>query len=113
MNPKVQSILSYIGILWLAAYFGGKSQRNDFSSYHLKQGLGLLLFSFLFGVIVQIVSIVSAPLAGTLAYAGIFFFIVMVIGIINAANDVKKPLPLVGELFDKQFPFLDKENNTD
>jgi len=113
MNPKVQSILSYIGILWLVAYFGGKTQRNDFSSYHLKQGLGLLLFSFLFGVIVNIVGLLSASLAGILAYGGILFFIVMVIGIINAANDVKKPLPLVGELFDKQFPFLDEENRVD
>ncbi|WP_312460044.1 DUF4870 domain-containing protein [Sphingobacterium siyangense] len=113
MSTRVQSILSYIGILWLVAYFGGKSQRNDFSSYHLKQGLGLLLFSFLFGVIVNIVGFFFASLAGILAYAGILFFIVMVIGIINAANDVKKPLPLVGELFDKQFPFLDRESNTD
>ena len=112
MSPRVQSILSYVGILWLVAYFGGKSQRNDFSSYHLKQGLGLLLFSFLFGVIVNIVGFFFASLAGILAYAGILFFIVMVIGIINAANDVKKPLPLVGELFDKQFPFLDRESNT-
>ncbi|MDF2515314.1 MAG: putative rane protein [Sphingobacterium sp.] len=112
MNPKVQSILSYIGILWLIAYFGGKSQRNDFSTYHLKQGLGLLLFSFLFGVIMNLVAILSASIAGILAYVGVVFFIVMVIGIINAANDVKKPLPLVGELFDKQFPFLDKEQRS-
>lgn len=112
MNPKVQSILSYIGILWLIAYFAGKSQRNDFSTYHLKQGLGLLLFSVLFGVIMNLVAILSASIAGILAYVGVVFFIVMVIGIINAANDVKKPLPLVGELFDKQFPFLDKEQRS-
>lgn len=108
MSPKVQSIFSYIGILWLVAYFGGKSERNDFSVYHLKQGLGLLLFSLLFGVVINIVAIVSVSLAGILSYVAILFFIVMVIGIINAANGVKKPLPLVGELFDKQFPFLDR-----
>jgi len=111
MNPKVQSILSYIGILWLVAYFGGKSERNDFSAYHLKQGLGLLLFSFLFGVAINIVAIVSSSLAGILSYGGILFFILMVLGIINAANDVKKPLPLLGEMFDRQFPFLDKEKD--
>ncbi|WP_346239072.1 hypothetical protein ABDK00_010070 [Niabella insulamsoli] len=109
MTPKTQSILSYIGILWLAAYFGGKSQRTDFCIYHLKQGLGLWLVAVLFNVILFFISMVSPWLAGILGYIGILFLIVMVIGIINAVNDVKKPLPVIGEMFDTQFPFLDKE----
>lgn len=48
MTPKVQSILSYLGILWLIAFFAGKDQRNDLSKYHLKQGLGLFITAVAF-----------------------------------------------------------------
>ncbi|SDD27379.1 hypothetical protein [Niabella drilacis] len=110
MTPKTQSILSYIGILWLAAYFGGKSQRTDFCIYHLKQGLGLWLIAILFNIVLFFVSKASPWLASSLSYAGVLFLIIMIIGIINAANNVKKPLPVIGGMFDTQFPFLDKEN---
>ncbi|RAV29032.1 DUF4870 domain-containing protein [Sinomicrobium soli] len=109
MNPKTQSIISYLGIFWLIAYFGGKNERNDFSTYHLKQGLGLLLLTILFNVAVVIISMVSPSLGGIIGYAGILFLLIMVIGIINAANEVKKPLPLAGRMFENKFPFLDKE----
>ncbi len=54
MLPKVQSILSYIGILWLVAFFAGKEERNDLSRYHLKQGLGLSIVAILF-IILQLI----------------------------------------------------------
>lgn len=107
MNPKTQSILSYLGIFWLIAYFAGKKERNDFSRYHLKQGLGLLLLLVLFNVAVRLISMISSSLGSIISYAGILILIIMIIGIINAANEVKKPLPLVGKTFENKFPFLD------
>ena len=50
MNLKTQAILSYLGLLWLVAYFEGKDQRDSFSSYHLKQELELLVIIIFFNV---------------------------------------------------------------
>ncbi|WP_312555142.1 DUF4870 domain-containing protein [Empedobacter brevis] len=108
MLPKVQSILSYVGILWLVAFFAGKEERNDLSRYHLKQGLGLWIIAILFNIAAYIVIIIAPDIALIPGFIIILFLILMVFGIINAANEVKKPVPLVGRLFENKFPFIDR-----
>lgn len=108
MNPKTQSILAYLGILWLVAYFGGKEKRDTLSTYHLRQGLGLLIVAILVNVILNIIIMVVPALGTPLSLVSIVFLILMIFGIINAANEVRKPLPLIGKLFENQFPFLDR-----
>lgn len=106
MTPKVQSILSYIGILWLVAFFAGKDERNDLSRYHLKQGLGLWVIATLFNLAAYIVVMLIPAMAILLSLAGIIFLILMVFGIINAANEVRRPLPVIGKLFEDKFGFI-------
>lgn len=106
MTPKVQSILSYIGILWLVAYFGGKQERNDLSRYHLKQGLGLWIIAVIFNIVLYIVVMTIPFLAAILSTVSIIFLILMIFGIINAANEVKKPLPVIGKMFEGKFDFI-------
>lgn len=107
MTPKVQSILSYLGILWLVAYFLGKEQRNDLSKYHLKQGLGLFVTAIVFNFLITIIIMISPTLGGILSYVSLVFLIFMILGIIAAANEVKKPMPLIGKLFEDKFNFID------
>lgn len=108
MNPKTQSILAYLGILWLVAYFVGKEQRNSLSSYHLKQGLGFFVIIILVNVVLNIIIMLVPALGTPLSLVSLAFLILMIFGIINAANEVQKPLPLIGKLFENQFPFLDR-----
>ncbi len=108
MTPKVQSILSYIGILWLAAYFGGKQERNDLSRYHLKQGLGLWIITVIFNIAIYIVVMIVPSLAVILSALSLIFLILMIFGIINAANEVRKPLPVIGKMFEDKFDFIGK-----
>lgn len=105
MTPKLQSILSYLGILWLVAYFVGKEQRNDVSRYHLKQGLGLFIVSLVFGIVLQILMTITT-IFGLL---GLIILFIFVMGIINAINEEKKPLPFIGKFFENQFSFIDKD----
>ena len=108
MTSKVQSILSYLGIVfWLIAFLLGKDQRDDNSRYHLKQGFGLIIFSVILYAIVFGVGIASPGMAGILmGIGGLGIFIILVIGIINAANDAKKPLPFIGKMFEDKFDFV-------
>ena len=108
MTPKVQSILSYIGILWLVAYFGGKQERNDLSKYHLKQGLGLWIITVIFNIAIYIVVMIVPSLAVILSALSLIFLILMIFGIINAANEVRKPLPVIGKMFEDKFDFIGK-----
>ena len=106
MTPKVQSILSYIGILWLVAYFGGKQERNELSKYHLKQGLGLWIIAVVVNIAIYVVVMFTPSLATILSAASIIFLILMIFGIINAANEVRKPLPIIGKIFEGKFDFI-------
>lgn len=108
MTPKVQSILSYLGILWLVAFFAGKNERNDLSRYHLKQGFGLLIVALVFNIVIGTVLMIVPSLAAIFSAASIAFLILVVLGIITAANEVKKPLPVIGKLFEDKFNFIDK-----
>ncbi|RAV29093.1 hypothetical protein [Sinomicrobium soli] len=108
MNPKAQSIVSYLGIFWLVAYFAGKDQRDDLSRYHLKQGLGLFITGILFNIAVTIVNAISSSLGMIVGLVGIVFLVFLIMGIINAVNEEKKPLPVIGKMFEDKFSFIDK-----
>lgn len=106
MTPKVQSILSYLGVFWLVAFFAGKDQRNDLSIYHLKQGLGLFIVAIVFNIAAGIVLTLLPSLTFIVSVIGVVFFIYMILGIITAVNEVKKPLPIIGKLFEDKFHFI-------
>lgn len=107
MTSKTISILAYATIIgWLIGFFGGKDQRDDFARFHLRQGLGLFVVSFIYAIAVQIVSAISLTIGSILGLGGIAFFILMILGMINTSNGVKKPLPIIGNYFVNAFKFI-------
>lgn len=108
MSNKTLSILSYITIIgWIIAFVKGKdlNPKSDLVNYHLKQGFGLFIFTFILNIILT--AIVSAvPSLAFISYIGILFLIIWVFGIINAVNEEKKPLPLIGKMFENKFGFI-------
>lgn len=108
MDSKLQSILSYLGILWLVAYFMGKDQRDDFSRFHLKQGLGLIIFSFIFSIALGIIASIVPAIGIFVNIASLLVLVLLIIGIVNAANGKMKPLPIIGDYFSNSFKFIDQ-----
>ena len=108
MNTKTQAFLSYLGLLWLVAYFGGKDQRNAFSNYHLKQGLGLNGIGACFNLVLLMMATMLPGITIVLVYLNAVVMIFVVFGVIHVANDVKKPLPIIGKQIERLFPFLNK-----
>lgn len=108
MSSKTIAILSYITIIgWLVAYFKNKDMapKNDLAVYHLKQGLGFFIVSVILNIGLSVITAL-VPSLYFINLIGIVLFIIWIIGIINAANEVKKPLPLIGKIFENQFEFL-------
>ncbi|PJR03331.1 import component protein [Avrilella dinanensis] len=103
MNNKTISIVSYITIIgWLVAYLIGKDNLDALSRYHLRQSLGLAIVGF----ILNIISISILFLGMVVNIIGILLLILMIIGIINAANGEMKPLPVIGKWLEDKFDFI-------
>ncbi|MWB93060.1 DUF4870 domain-containing protein [Flavobacterium sp. GA093] len=108
MNKKNLSILSYITIIgWIVAFVKSKdlNPKSDLVTYHLKQGLGIFLVSFAVNIILSIIVMTVTSLY-FLNYIGYAIFILWIFGIINAVNQQKKPIPIIGKMFENQFGFI-------
>mgnify|MGYP004715538467 FL=1 len=106
MDNKTLSIVSYITLIgWLIAYFKGKDNADSLLKYHLRQGLGLFIVSLVFNAILSIVVIII-PALSFLGYIGLAVRLLIIIGIINASNEVQKPLPIIGKMFESKFDFI-------
>lgn len=91
MDKKVTGILAYISLIgWLIAYLAGDKEGAKF---HLNQGLVLDIAAIIVSALsrIPIVSIV----AGLLSIA---ILVLMIMGIIYAAKEEDKELPLVGAI---------------
>ncbi|MDR2274802.1 MAG: DUF4870 domain-containing protein [Sphingobacterium sp.] len=109
MNNKTTAIVSYITIIgWLIAYFSYKNraEKDAYLSYHLEQSLGVFIFSIVISVITGIIIFIIPSLSGVFSLLSLAPLILLVLGIINAANEVAKPVPVIGSFFEKKFSFL-------
>lgn len=105
-DGKIMAILSYFGVLALIPYFCEK--KNKYIQAHAKIGMNLFILEAIVAVASSVIpailtlTIIFIPLAILVAILtgmiGIFFFVVSIVGIINAINDEVKPLPLIGKL---------------
>lgn len=105
MDNKTLSIVSYITIIgWLIAYFSAKDQtpKSALVTYHLKQAFGIAIVGLLVGVVGGIVP----SLFTIFSLLQLAVFVLWVFGIINAVNEVEKPVPVVGSLFENKFDFI-------
>lgn len=101
-NTILFSILSYIGILWLIPLLVEKNDKVV--RFHINQGIVLFIFDIIGSIAVGILSaiFVFIPVISFLGVViaslfGILCFVLMIIGIVNAANKSEKPLPIIGK----------------
>ena len=98
-DTKVIRILSYFGILFLIGMFC--SQKNDPNvRFHVGQGMILCICNVAISIIISFISpmmFFMAGLGSLLRMAvGILILVLEIIGIINAAKNENKPLPVIG-----------------
>lgn len=101
-NNKAMGILSYLGILVLIPILAAKE--SPFARYHANQGLVLLLCEVGFSVASMILSVIFAFLGPLVllwtlvaALVNIAFLVLLILGIVNAAQGMAKELPLIGK----------------
>lgn len=108
MNNKTLAIVSYITLIgWIISFiqYRGKEEKSPLVGYHLEQALGILIFGLLLGIAVGIVGSIIPSLASILSLVTFVPLILLVFGIITAANEARKPVPLIGSFFVGKFNF--------
>jgi len=94
---KVYAVLAYIGLLFLVPLLAAPNSK--FARYHTNQGIVLFLATIVLMAasmvlaIIPFIGCVATILSVAIAGAAVVF---MVLGIINAASGLYKPLPLIG-----------------
>lgn len=96
-NRVLMSILAYLGILVLIPYFNEDARRDEFTKFHIKQGLVLFVVEIAFFIL----SIFLSFLGFFLTLIGFGISALAIIGIINVATGKMKPVPIVGSYANK------------
>jgi uncharacterized membrane protein len=97
-NEKSAAIISYFWWIGLViAFIMNNKSPSYFTSFHIRQSIGLSILSFLIGLISQ---------SGSLIITQILFlglFVLWAIGLLGAIKGEAKPIPFVGDLFQDWF----------
>ncbi len=94
------AVIAYITLIgWIIALIMHSNKKTALGAYHLRDMFGLILTS----LVLWVVSFI--PFIGGIIYllGVIFLFVLWLIGLINAVNKEMKPLPVIGDLFQRWF----------
>ncbi|RXR19111.1 hypothetical protein EQG63_06610 [Flavobacterium amnicola] len=99
---KQAAIISYVTIIGtVIAIFMNNEKRNEFSSFHIRQALGINLTYFALG---YFIGYFDSWMISSAYWT--FIFILWVFGFIGALQGEQKLVPLVGEWYQKIFKSL-------
>jgi uncharacterized membrane protein len=108
MKQKTMAILAYITLIgWIISYleFKKSTEKSTLVNYHLGQSLGLIITSILLSIVSGVV-LAIIPSLGSIFYLILLIpFVLLLLGIIAANNEVEKPVPLIGKIFEGKFNF--------
>lgn len=101
MNARTAGIVCYITwVGWIIALIMGE-QDDEFVKHHLNQALILNICATICSAIsgalawIPLIRVLAAIVFG---FIGLVIFIMAIAGIVSAANNSTKPLPVVGEI---------------
>lgn len=106
MDKKTLSIVAYITLIgWIIAYVQYKNDQSPEVRFHLKQSLGVMIL----GLVLSVAMTIIVSIVPSLAFLNLLSLVVVllwILGIINAANGVQRPLPLCGAVAENQLNFI-------
>ena len=93
MDGKTKAIVAHIyWVGWIIALILNSSEKDEITSFYLRQLLGLFLLSLV---------LMFIPVLGWIA--NIIIFVFWIISLIGAINGEQKEVPLVGKYFQDWF----------
>lgn len=102
MDPKTRGIVAYITLIGWVIALVTNNPKDEQTSYHLRQMLGIMILSFA-GSMVGIIPFLGIIVVPIVMIASL---VLWVIGLISAIEGSKKPVPFLGEHFQEWFKGL-------
>ena len=99
-DEKLWGVLIYlISIIGIAIVYFTEKKKNLFLMYHVKQSLALFIISLVISAAGSVIPILGWFVIMPIGY--LFILALWILGMMNAWNGVKKPLPIIGEYAEK------------
>jgi len=96
---KTLGLVAYLTLIGtLIAFFMNRDKRNPFTSFHVRQGLGL---GILYMIIAYVVSSFNSMMVSMSFW--VFFSILYFYGLFGAITGKMNKIPLIGDYFQKLF----------
>lgn len=109
MEQKSLAWVAYITLIgWIIALvqYNGSTEKTSLVRFHLRQAFGLMVTSFAIWIVLFML-LLAIPFLWFLSYIlWLALLAFWILGLISAINGEEKPLPVVGELFQKWFTFI-------
>lgn len=106
-EDRTVAILTYITIIgFIIAIVLHSSKKTALGSFHLRQGLGLLVAGavlWVAGMVIAFIPLINVLMVLLWPVIGIGLFVLWLMGLIAAINGQQKPMPILGEHFQKWF----------
>jgi uncharacterized membrane protein len=109
MDQKTISWVSYLTLIgWIIGLvsYNGSPDKSSLARFHLRQMLGLMLLSLAISITSTILALILGRVGVLIGYINLGTFVLWILGIISAFNGEEKPVPLVGDFFQKTFTFI-------
>lgn len=104
-EDRTVAILSYITLIGfiVAVVLHSTGKKTSLGAYHLRQTLGLLITSVVLWIGAAILAFIPiiGPLTAMVIWAGLF--VLWLLGLITAINGQQKPMPVLGDNYQKWF----------
>jgi len=99
-EKNLRSIIGYMTIIgWLIAYFGIKSEKEEYELFHLRQALGLHAMIF----VCEVLQFILFPV---LTLLWIAYIVALIVYALRAREGQKAEVPYLGAKFQEWFSFL-------
>ncbi|MEH6616853.1 MAG: hypothetical protein V7699_03350 [Porticoccus sp.] len=101
MSGKAKAIIAHITLIgWVIALILNMNNKDEFSSYYIRQYLGIMIIGVLGNVVLSTVN-------GTLAMIwSVIMLVAWLLSLIGAITDKKNETPVVGSYFQDWFKGL-------
>lgn len=102
-SSKTVAVVAYITFIgWLVSYlFLYPKQKGALGAFHLRQSLGLYLCGLVLSILNR--AFASGVMWGVGNIVAVILIVFWFIGLVSAINGQERPLPLVGEHFQRWF----------
>lgn len=115
MKNKTMAIVAYITLIgWIISYleFKKSPEKSRLVNYHLGQSLGIIIVSFALSIVSSVLLAIIPSLGFILYIILLIPFLFLLLGVIAANNEVEKPVPVIGKIFEGRFNFASDSKET-